>query len=48
MYSTGAPDVQMPPQSIGVAGGNLPHNNMMPSLVLNYCIALRGVFPARN
>jgi microcystin-dependent protein len=48
MYSTGAPNVQLPIQSIGAAGGNLPHNNMMPSLVLNYCIALRGNFPARN
>jgi microcystin-dependent protein len=28
-------------------GGGLPHNNMMPSLVLNFCIALQGVFPQR-
>jgi microcystin-dependent protein len=34
-------------QSLAVAGGSLPHNNMMPSLVLNFCIALQGVFPAR-
>jgi microcystin-dependent protein len=24
------------------------HNNMQPSLVLNYCIALQGIFPPRN
>jgi microcystin-dependent protein len=30
------------------AGGSLPHNNMMPYLVLNYCIALQGVFPPRT
>ncbi len=48
MYNAAAPTLQMAPQSIGPAGGNLPHNNMMPSLVLNYCIALQGVFPARN
>jgi microcystin-dependent protein len=33
--------------SLGVAGASLPHNNMMPYLTLNYCIALQGVFPAR-
>jgi microcystin-dependent protein len=30
------------------AGGSLPHNNMMPFLVLNFCIALQGVFPPRS
>jgi microcystin-dependent protein len=30
-----------------VAGGNQPHNNMMPFLPLNFCIALQGVFPQR-
>ncbi|MES2391198.1 MAG: tail fiber protein [Acidobacteriota bacterium] len=34
--------------STNTAGGNQPHNNMMPSLALNYCIALTGIFPARN
>ena len=29
-------------------GGNLPHNNMQPYIVMNYCIALQGIFPARN
>jgi microcystin-dependent protein len=31
-----------------VTGGGLPHENRQPFLVLNYCIALQGVFPARN
>jgi len=35
-------------QAIAPAGGSLPHNNMMPYLVLNYCIALQGVFPGRS
>lgn len=30
------------------AGGNQPHNNMMPFLTLNFCIALQGVFPPRT
>jgi microcystin-dependent protein len=29
-------------------GGNQAHNNMQPYLVLNYIIALQGVFPSRN
>jgi microcystin-dependent protein len=30
-----------------VAGGSLPHNNLMPTLAVNFCIALQGVFPQR-
>lgn len=36
------------PASIGQAGGSQPHQNMQPYLVLNYCIAIQGVFPSRN
>jgi microcystin-dependent protein len=46
--ATAAPATQLPIQSIGLAGSSLPHNNMMPTLFLNYCIAMQGVFPARN
>jgi microcystin-dependent protein len=38
----------MNPDSIENTGGGQAHNNMQPSLVLNYCIALQGVFPSRN
>ena len=34
-------------QMLAPAGGDLPHNNMMPYLVLNFCIALQGEFPSR-
>src|SRR5213083_2364679 len=41
-YSTNAANiVQMNPQDITVAGGSLPHNNMMPFLTVNFCIALQ-------
>jgi len=33
--------------TITPAGASLPHNNMMPYLTLNFCIALQGVFPQR-
>jgi microcystin-dependent protein len=34
--------------ALGSTGGGLPHNNLMPYLVVNFCIALQGVFPARS
>lgn len=30
------------------AGGSQAHNNMQPYLVLNFCIALQGIFPSQN
>lgn len=39
--------VNMNFQATSIAGGSLPHNNMMPYLTVNFCIALQGVFPAR-
>jgi microcystin-dependent protein len=41
-------DVAMNPLALNIAGGNLPHNNMMPFLTLNFCIALQGIFPPRS
>lgn len=29
-------------------GGSQPHENMQPYLVVNFCIALVGIFPSRN
>jgi microcystin-dependent protein len=34
-------------QALPIAGASFPHNNDQPYLVLQYCIALQGVFPAR-
>ena len=30
------------------AGGGQAHNNMQPTMVVNFCIALQGLFPSRN
>jgi len=30
------------------SGGNAPHNNMQPSLVINYCIATMGLYPTHS
>jgi len=36
------------PNSVSSVGGSQPHNNMMPYLVLNFIIALQGIFPSQN
>ena len=38
----------MPAGSLGQSGGNGGHNNLQPYLVLNFIIALQGIFPSRN
>jgi len=48
MYVDGSPNVSMSANALAVAGGGLPHNNMQPYLVLNFCIAMQGVFPPRG
>ena len=34
--------------SIGNNGGSQPHENRQPFLVMNWCIALQGIFPSRS
>jgi microcystin-dependent protein len=37
------------PSTIGnSAGSGQAHNNMQPYLVLNFCIALQGIYPSQN
>jgi microcystin-dependent protein len=40
--------VGMSPSVVGNAGGSQPHTNTQPYLVLNFVIALQGIFPSRN
>jgi len=46
--SPAPPLTQMAFQALAPYGSSLPHNNMQPYLVLNFCIALQGVFPPRS
>lgn len=49
MYiSPGAVNTQMAPESLAPAGGDQPHNNLMPYLTFYFNIALQGVFPPRT
>jgi microcystin-dependent protein len=34
--------------AVALRGGGQPHNNIQPSLGINYLIALVGIFPSRN
>jgi len=47
-YQPPANLVAMSPQAVSSVGGSQPHNNMMPYLVLNFIIALQGIFPSQN
>lgn len=38
----------MNPAAVGNVGGSQAHENRMPLLVLNFIIALQGIFPSRN
>jgi microcystin-dependent protein len=48
VYSAGPANATMAATAVGTAGGNVPHNNMQPFLVVNFCIAMVGLFPTRN
>lgn len=43
-----SPLIPLNPNSCGTTGGNASHQNMMPSLGINFCIALNGTYPSRN
>jgi microcystin-dependent protein len=46
-YSSAGTNVNMGPDAMSPAGGSLPHNNLQPYLVVNFIIALEGIFPSR-
>ena len=46
--AAGSSNTTLSPQAVTNAGGNQPHDNMQPYGVLNFCIALQGIFPSRN
>jgi microcystin-dependent protein len=48
LYGAAAGLTQMAPQALAPAGGDMPHNNMMPYLTFYFNIALQGVFPPRG
>ncbi|MGA2010076.1 MAG: tail fiber protein [Solirubrobacteraceae bacterium] len=48
-YAPGtSPPTPLSPAELSATGASQPHNNLMPSLTLNFCIALAGIFPPRS
>jgi microcystin-dependent protein len=47
-FATATDGTAMAAAMVPSFGGSQPHENMQPSLVLNICIALVGIFPSRN
>ncbi len=47
LFATSAPNI-MDGGAVAPAGGDQPHNNLMPYLTFYFCIALQGVFPPRT
>src|ERR1043166_1277513 len=47
-YTTAASNAVMGPSAVTNVGGSQPHLNMQPYLVLNFCIALQGIFPSQT
>lgn len=38
----------MSPAALTSAGNNQPHNNLMPTLTVQFCIAAYGIYPSQN
>ncbi|RUW46371.1 phage tail protein [Mesorhizobium sp. M1A.F.Ca.ET.072.01.1.1] len=45
---TGATAFTTAPQSTQPTGGNSPHDNTMPTLTVQFCIAWAGIFPSQG
>lgn len=48
IYAAAGAQVPLNPVTVAPAGRTQPHANLQPYSVLNFCIALNGVFPSRN
>ncbi|MFK4729755.1 tail fiber protein [Agromyces mediolanus] len=47
-YGTGAAAAQLRPSTISSTGQAVPHENRPPFTVVNFIIAMSGIFPPRN
>ena len=47
-YAAGPASVAMSGSAVAASGGSQPHNNLPPYLVMNFCIALQGIYPSRE
>lgn len=48
VYKNASPNTSLSLDTIGDTGEGSPHNNMQPSLVIGFYIAIIGIWPSRN
>jgi microcystin-dependent protein len=48
LYSTDAPTLAMSATTTLPSGGSQPHDNVPPYQVVNFIIALYGIYPSQN
>jgi microcystin-dependent protein len=48
LYGSTGPAAALAAGTIGSTGGSQAHSNLQPYLVVNFIIALQGIFPSRN
>jgi microcystin-dependent protein len=48
IYNSGSAPTKLGSAAVGTTNGSLPHSNLMPTLCMNFCICLLGIFPSRN
>lgn len=47
-YGASPGNATMNPGSLGLSGGNLPHENRIPFVAVTYIIALYGIYPTQS
>lgn len=47
-YAPTGTTVALNASTVAAVGGSQPHTNLQPFLVLNWCVALQGIFPSRD
>jgi microcystin-dependent protein len=47
-YTAATNLTSLQPSTVGTTGGSQPHLNMQPFLVINFSIALQGIFPSQS
>lgn len=45
--TSGGTPFNLSAQAVSAAGGSQPHENCMPTLTIQYCIAYEGIFPSQ-
>ena len=48
LYADSSAQTPLSPTTLGPSGGSGAHANMQPYQVINFSIALTGIFPSRN